>query len=80
LIQAATALGFGLVLAALNAQYRDVKHAIGFVVQVFMLATPVIYPLSRLPEWARQIAFINPMAAVVTSYRATLQGVPLTGH
>ena len=76
-LQAGTATGFGLVLAALNAQYRDVKHAVGFVVQVFMLATPVIYPLSRMPVWAQQLAFINPMAVVVTSYRATLQGVPL---
>jgi lipopolysaccharide transport system permease protein len=77
LIQACTAFGIGLVLAALNAQYRDVKHAIGFVVQVFMLATPVIYPASRLPLAAQQWMFLNPMAVVVTSYRATLQGVAL---
>jgi len=77
LIQAGTVLGVGLVLAALNAQYRDVKHTINFFVQIFMLATPVIYPLSRVPAWARPYMFLNPMTAVVTGYRDTLQGVAL---
>ena len=76
LIQWATGLGLGLALAALNAQYRDVKQVIGFLVQLFMLATPVIYPLSRLPDWARQWIFINPMAAVVTTYRTCLTAGP----
>jgi lipopolysaccharide transport system permease protein len=74
LIQWCTALGFGLALAALNAQYRDVKQVIGFFTQLFMLVTPVIYPFSRLPWWAQAFAFLNPMAAVVTSYRTALQG------
>lgn len=77
LIQALTALGIGLALAILNAQYRDVKHAVGFMVQVFMLATPVIYPLSRLPQWAQDWAFLNPMAVVVTTYRDVLKGETL---
>src|ERR1043166_8913016 len=74
LIEASTVFGIGLVLAALNAQYRDVKHTIGFLVQVMMLATPVIYPMSRLPEWAQRILFLNPMACVVHSYRLALKG------
>ena len=77
LMQGATALGVGLVLAMLNAQYRDVKHAVGFVVQIFMLATPVIYPLSKLPIWAQHWIFLNPMAVVVTTYRAMLQNIPV---
>ena len=77
LIQACTAMGVSLVLAMLNAQYRDVKHAVGFVVQVFMLATPVIYPLSKLPAWAQAWIFLNPMAVVVTTYRSLLQATPL---
>jgi len=77
LIQAGTAMGVSLVLAMLNAQYRDVKHAVGFVVQVFMLATPVIYPLSKLPAWVQPWIFLNPMAVVVTTYRSLLQPVPL---
>lgn len=77
LIQGCTVLGIGLVLAALNAQYRDVRHTINFFVQIFMLATPVIYPLSRLPDWIRRWIFLNPMAAVVTTYRTTLKGEPI---
>jgi lipopolysaccharide transport system permease protein len=76
LVQACTVFGIGLVLAALNAQYRDVKHAIGFLIQVFMLATPVIYPASRLPVWAQNWMFLNPMAVVITTYRAALQNAP----
>ena len=76
-MQGSTAFGVGLVLAMLNAQYRDVKHAVGFVVQIFMLATPVIYPLSKLPLWAQHWAFFNPMAVVVTTYRSVLQNAPV---
>jgi len=75
-IQAITALGIGLVLAALNAQYRDVQHAIGFVVQVMMLATPVIYPASKFPSSLQPWLFLNPMVAVITAYRDALQGLP----
>ena len=74
IIQAATVTGIGLVLAALNAQYRDVKHTISFLIQIMMLATPVIYPVSRLPEWAQRVMFVNPMACVVHSYRVALKG------
>jgi lipopolysaccharide transport system permease protein len=77
LIQAATALGIGAGLAALNAQYRDVKHTVSFLIQVFMLATPVIYPASRLPAIVQKWLFLNPMAGVVTTYRACVQGSTL---
>jgi lipopolysaccharide transport system permease protein len=73
-LQCCTALGVGLVLAALNAQYRDVKHVIGFIVQVLMLATPVIYPASKLPISLQPYIFLNPMAVVIATYRDILQG------
>jgi lipopolysaccharide transport system permease protein len=73
-----TVMGIGLILAALNAQYRDVKHAIGFIVQVLMLATPVIYPASRLPQWAQNWMFLNPMAVVITAYRDILKGTAIS--
>ena len=76
-IQVLTVLGAGLVLAALHAQYRDVKHLIAFLAQLWMLATPVIYPASRVPVWARDWLFLNPMAGVVTGYRAALQNAPV---
>ena len=76
LIQWATGLGIGLALAVLNAQYRDVKQVVGFLVQLLMLLTPVIYPLSRLPDWAQQWAFLNPMAGVIGTYRDCLTAGP----
>ena len=76
-IQVLTVLGAGLTLAALNAQYRDVKHIMVFLSQIWMLATPVIYPASRVPVWARDWLFLNPMAGVVTGYRAALQNAPV---
>jgi lipopolysaccharide transport system permease protein len=77
LIQWFTGLGWGLVLAALNAQYRDVKHAIGFLVQILMLATPVIYPASKLPSSIQPFLFLNPMAVVIETYRDILKGQTL---
>jgi lipopolysaccharide transport system permease protein len=76
LIQWCTGLGIGLALAALNAQYRDVKNVIGFFVQILMLATPVIYPISRLPQGLQPYLFVNPMVGVVSSYRDCLKGGP----
>jgi len=73
LIQSCAALGIGLALGTLNAQYRDVKHAVPFLMQVLMLATPVIYPASRLPEIVQRLLFLNPMAGVVTAYRSLLE-------
>ncbi len=78
LIQTCMALGIGLALAALNAQYRDVRQGVHFLVQLLMLATPVIYPLSRvlhkLPDWAHPFVALNPMSAVVEGYRSGLRG------
>lgn len=76
LIQWCTGLGIGLALAALNAQYRDVKNVIGFFVQILMLATPVIYPISRLPQGLQPYLFLNPMVAVVSAYRDCLKAGP----
>jgi lipopolysaccharide transport system permease protein len=76
-LQAFTALGLGLTLAILNAQYRDVKHAVGFLVQILMLATPVIYPASRLPLAVQPWLFLNPMAVVIDTYRNILKDAPL---
>lgn len=79
-IQSCTALGLGLVLAIINAQYRDVKHGIGFLVQIMLLATPIIYSigklLEKLPSWSHPLIALNPMAAVVTTYRDCILGGP----
>ena len=62
-------LGFGLWLAALTAKYRDFTHLMAFLVQLWMYATPVILPLRLVPEKLRIVFALNPMTAVVESFR-----------
>ena len=69
------ALGVGLLLSTFTAKYRDLQQIQGFIVQLWMYATPVIYPLSRIPEQWQWIAHLNPMAAIVESSRAVFLGV-----
>lgn len=74
--QSIAACGFGFFLGALNAQYRDVKYAIPFLLQIGMLLT-VLLPLSSWPANASAVLSFNPMAVVIESYRSILSGVPL---
>lgn len=67
-------LGLGLWLAALNVKYRDIRIMIPFVLQIWMYATPVVYPLALLPEPLRGLAFLNPMVGVVEGFRWCLFG------
>ncbi len=69
-----TALSVSIWLSALDVQYRDVRYAIPFVIQVWMFATPVVYPASLLPERWRVLAGLNPMAGVVEGFRWALLG------
>ena len=71
---AALGLGTGLLLSALTAKYRDLQQLTSFLLQIWMYATPVIYPLSRLPEPWRWIANLNPMTAIVELTRLILLG------
>lgn len=74
LLATATALGVGLWLAALNVQYRDVRYAIGFLIQFWLFATPIAYPSSIVPEAWRWLYGLNPMAGVVEGFRWALLG------
>jgi lipopolysaccharide transport system permease protein len=67
-----TAAGVGSWLAALNVQYRDVKYVTPFLVQVWMYASPIVYPLSLVPERYRTIYALNPMVGVVEGFRAVM--------
>ena len=69
-----TALGTGLWLSALNVEYRDVRYVVPFVIQFWMLATPIAYPSSLIGEPWRTVYGINPMAAVVEGFRWALLG------
>jgi lipopolysaccharide transport system permease protein len=74
LLAVLTALGVGLWLSALNALYRDVKYLIPFLTQFWMLASPVAYPSSMVPERYRWIYGLNPMAGVIDGFRWALTG------
>ena len=69
-----TVLGIGLWLSALNALYRDVRYLIPFIVQFWMLASPVAYPSSIVPERYRWLYGLNPMAGVIDGFRWALTG------
>ncbi len=69
-----TALGVGLWLSALSARFRDVRHALPFMVQFWLFATPVVYPSSLLSEPWRTLYGLNPMVGVVEGFRWALLG------
>lgn len=69
-----TCLGVGFWLSALNVKYRDVRHAVPFLTQFWMFATPIAYPSSLLSEPWRTIYGINPMVGVVEGFRWALLG------
>ena len=74
LIMLASALGIGLWLTAMAIQYRDIKHALSFVVQLAMYASPVIYSANIIPERFRYLYAINPMVGVIEGFRIALLG------
>jgi len=69
-----TALAVGLWLSALNVRYRDVRYAIPFLTQIWMFVSPVIYPVSLIPERWRPLYSLNPMAGVIEGFRWALLG------
>ncbi|MDD2707638.1 MAG: ABC transporter permease [Verrucomicrobiae bacterium] len=71
-LQLATALGAGVVLAALNAQFRDIRYVVPFLTQFGMFLTPVLYTATMVPKWLIWGVWINPMAGVIEAYRALL--------
>lgn len=74
LVAVLTALVAGLWFSALNARYRDVGYGVGFLVQLWMFASPIVYPSSLVPEAWRAIYRLNPMASVVEGSRWALTG------
>jgi lipopolysaccharide transport system permease protein len=64
--------GIGAILSAVNVKYRDVKHAIPFLVQIWMFLTPVIYPTKAIPHQFRWVLSINPVSGIIEAFRATV--------
>jgi lipopolysaccharide transport system permease protein len=69
-----TALAVGLWVSALNVRYRDIGYVVPFITQFWMFASPIIYPVSMVPEKYRSLYSLNPMAGVIEGFRWTLLG------
>ncbi|OGO30610.1 MAG: phosphate ABC transporter permease [Chloroflexi bacterium RBG_16_56_11] len=66
------ASGVGTFLASLNAKYRDIQYTISFLLQFWMFASPVVYPVSMVPERFQIIYAINPMTGIIEGFRSVL--------
>lgn len=75
LLAIAAALAVGLWLSALNVQYRDIQQMVPFLLQIWMYATPIVYPITIIPEGTiRYLYSLNPMVGVVQGFRWALFG------
>jgi len=64
------ALGISMLLSALNVKYRDMKYAVPFGFQLWLFATPIVYPMSIIPEHYRTWLAINPLVGIIEAFRA----------
>lgn len=69
-----TVLGIGIFMAALNVRFRDVEQALPFFIQVAMFITPVIYPVSLVPQTYQWLLYLNPMTGIIELSRVSLLG------
>lgn len=69
-----TVQSVGLWLAPINVRYRDVGHTLPFLIQIWMYASPVVYPTSMVPERFRMLYSLNPMAGVIEGFRWAMLG------
>ena len=70
----ALALGFGVLMSALNVRYRDVRFALPFLIQLWFFASPIIYPSSHVPGRWRWVLALNPMTGIIEGFRVALFG------
>jgi len=82
LMMAGLGLGFGVIISSLTTKYRDLRFLITFGVQLLMYATPVIYPVSAIPERFQWIILANPMTPILEAFRYAFLGAGTvdTGH
>jgi lipopolysaccharide transport system permease protein len=75
-LTALTAAAFGIWTSALNVKYRDIRYALPFAIQILMFLTPVIYPVSFLPERWRWVLMLNPLSGVIEGFRDSIFNRP----
>jgi lipopolysaccharide transport system permease protein len=77
LLMAGLGLGFGIIISSMTTKYRDLRYLVTFGVSLWMYGTPVIYPVSSIPEQWRWIADINPITPIIETFRVGFLGA---GH
>ena len=73
-LMAGLGLGFGIIISSMTTKYRDLQYLVGFGVGLWMYATPVIYPVSSIPEKWRWVANVNPVTPIIETFRAGFLG------
>ena len=68
------AMGIGMWMSALNVKYRDIRHALPFLIQLGMFVSPIIYPTTIVPEKWRWLLAFNPMTGIIEGYRSAIFG------
>jgi lipopolysaccharide transport system permease protein len=68
-------LGLGMLISAMTTKYRDLQNLVTFGVHLFMYATPVIYPISTIPEKYRWIILANPMTGIIETFKYGFLGI-----
>jgi len=75
----AFSLGMGLLLSAIAVKFRDIMHLYSVFVTALMYLTPVIYPMSILPEWLKPIVLLNPLTNILQMFRGVMMYNSLPG-
>jgi lipopolysaccharide transport system permease protein len=74
LLSVLLALAVGMLISALTVKYRDLRHALPFLIQFWMFTSPVIYPANRVPGRWRHLIALNPLTGIIEGFRAALFG------
>jgi lipopolysaccharide transport system permease protein len=74
LLMAFLGLGFGIIISSLTTKYRDLSNLMGFGIQLWMYATPIIYPLSVIPDKYKIFILANPLTAIIITFKSALLG------
>jgi lipopolysaccharide transport system permease protein len=69
--------GVGFLLASVTIIYRDFRHVVPFMLQAWMYASPVVYPISMIPQKYRLLAAVNPMVGIIEGFRGVLLNQPI---
>ncbi len=77
-----TSFGFGIILCTLNTKYRDIQNFLPYIIQTWSYASPVVYPISLVPDWLLPIYILNPIVVIIELMRWSVLGYafPETSH